>query len=149
MVIFNGREIGLMPRYDLYHEPVKNALIKDGWLITADPFTLEYKGLRVMVDLAAEKTLAAEKGEHKIAIEIKVFGSASPISELEKAIGQYGVYRSLLNRLEPERELFLAIAHDIYCDFFQQEAVREILADHHIRLIIFEPSTEEIVAWIN
>ena len=67
-----------MPRYDLYHEPVKRALVKDGWAITADPFTLEYKELRVL-------------------------------SELEKAIGQYGLYRSLLRRLEPERELFLAV----------------------------------------
>ncbi|MDM8529436.1 element excision factor XisH family protein [Anaerolineales bacterium HSG24] len=25
---------------DIIHEPVKNALIKDGWTITADPFTI-------------------------------------------------------------------------------------------------------------
>ncbi|MEZ4706261.1 MAG: element excision factor XisH family protein [Caldilineaceae bacterium] len=138
-----------MPRYDLYHEPVKRALIKDGWSITADPFTLEYKELRVLADLAAEKALAAEKQGRKIAIEIKVFGSASPISELEKAIGQYGLYRSLLKRLEPERELFLAVAQDVYVDFLQQAAVQEVLADHQMRLLIFEPVLEEIIAWIN
>lgn len=135
-----------MPRYDLYHEPDKRALRTDGWSITDDPFTLEYKELRVLADIAAERSLAAEKAGRKIAIEIKVFGTASPISELEKAIGQYGLYRSLLNRLEPERELFLAVAHDIFLDFLQQEAVQEILSDHHIRLMVFEPSTEEIVA---
>lgn len=48
-----------MARYDLYHEPVKQALIKDGWAITHDPFTLEYKELRVQADLGAEKALAA------------------------------------------------------------------------------------------
>lgn len=26
---------------DAIHEPVKNALIKDGWTITADPYTLK------------------------------------------------------------------------------------------------------------
>ena len=36
---------------------VKNALVKDGWVITDDPFTLEYKGLRVYADLGAEKLL--------------------------------------------------------------------------------------------
>ena len=27
------------------HNEFKNALVKDGWVITDDPFTLEYKGL--------------------------------------------------------------------------------------------------------
>ncbi len=137
-----------MSRYDLYHEPVKQALIKDQWLITNDPFTLVYKEFRVQADLGAEKTLAAEKAGRKIAVEIKVFGSQSPISELEKAIGQYGVYRLILNRIDPQRELFLAIAHDVYLDFFQQEAVKEILAEFQIRLFVFDPTTAEIVAWI-
>ena len=44
-----------MARYDLYHEPVKRALIKDQWNITNDPFTLEYKEFRVEADLGAEK----------------------------------------------------------------------------------------------
>ena len=59
------------------------------------------------------------------------------------------IYRSLLKRLEPERELFLAVAQDVYLDFLQQAAVQEVLADHQMRLMIFEPSREEIVAWIN
>jgi hypothetical protein len=37
-----------MARYDLYHEPVKRALVKDGWAITADPFSLSYKEIRVL-----------------------------------------------------------------------------------------------------
>jgi XisH protein len=28
-----------MPAKDIYHDAVKNALIKDGWTITADPNT--------------------------------------------------------------------------------------------------------------
>ncbi|MFN7462557.1 MAG: element excision factor XisH family protein, partial [Pseudanabaena sp.] len=27
-----------MPAKDVYHDAVKNALIKDGWVITADPY---------------------------------------------------------------------------------------------------------------
>ncbi|MCP5029653.1 MAG: fatty-acid synthase, partial [Actinomycetia bacterium] len=29
-----------MPAKDLYHDVVKNALVKDGWEITHDPLTL-------------------------------------------------------------------------------------------------------------
>ena len=49
-----------MPQFDLYHEPVKQALIKDGWTITDDPFTIEYKGLRLYADLGAEKPIAQD-----------------------------------------------------------------------------------------
>ena len=31
-----------MPAKDLYHEAVKNALIKDGWTITADLYPIEF-----------------------------------------------------------------------------------------------------------
>ncbi len=80
-----------MPRYELYHEPVKQPLVKDGWLITDDPFLIEYKGMRLYADLGADKPIAAEKADERIVVEIKVFGSASPVSELQKAVGQYGI----------------------------------------------------------
>jgi hypothetical protein len=138
-----------MPRYDLYHEPVKHALIKDGWTITDDPFIIEYKGLRLYADLGAEKPIAAEKLGRKIVVEIKVFGSPSPVTELERAVGQYGIYRTFLERVSPERELFLAIAQDVYEDFFLQPAVQDIVAAHEMHLLVFEPATEEIVQWIS
>ena len=138
-----------MPRYDLYHNTVKNALVKDGWIITDDPFVIEFKGLRLYADLGAEKLLAASKQEHKIVIEIKVFNSPSLITELEKSVGQYSIYRIFLKRVNPERKLYLAIAQDIYQDFFQRPAIQEITVDQQINLIIFDPNLEEIIQWIN
>jgi hypothetical protein len=50
-----------MPARDIYHNSVKNALIKDGWTITHDPYTLTF-GLRdVFVDIGAERMLALSK----------------------------------------------------------------------------------------
>ncbi|MDM8522351.1 element excision factor XisH family protein [Desulfococcaceae bacterium HSG8] len=138
-----------MPRYDLYHEEVRHALEKDGWSITADPFVIEYKGLRLYADLGAEKVIAAEKENRKIVVEIKVFGTPSPVSELEKAIGQYGIYRTLIRRVSPEYSLWLAAPDDVYEDFFLRPAIREITADHSISMLVFNPETEEIVRWIN
>ena len=60
-----------MPQYDLYHNEVKNALSKAGWTITDDPYTLDYKGLRLYADLGAEKLLAAEKEEKKLLLRLK------------------------------------------------------------------------------
>jgi hypothetical protein len=33
-----------MPRKDNIHEAIKNALIKDGWTIIADPLIIAYDG---------------------------------------------------------------------------------------------------------
>jgi hypothetical protein len=113
-----------MPQYDLYHEPVKHALIKDGWIITDDPYVIEFKGLRLYADLGAERLIAAERIERKIAVEIKVFGGFSPVTDLERAVGQYSIYRTLLKRIDPKREVYLAIAQDVYQDFFQRPAIQ-------------------------
>jgi hypothetical protein len=58
---------------DLYHETVKIALAKEGWLITHDPLYLAdlNVGIDYEIDLGAEKLIVAEKGLEKIAIEVK------------------------------------------------------------------------------
>ncbi|MFM8006205.1 MAG: element excision factor XisH family protein, partial [Dolichospermum sp.] len=126
-----------MPQYDLYHNQVKNALTKDGWVITDDPFILEYKGLRLYADLGAEKLFAAQKMQQKIVIEIKVFNSPSLISELEKTLGQYNIYVSLIKRINPERKLYLAIPEAVYQDFFLKPAIQEGLLKTLISITIF------------
>ena len=138
-----------MPRRDIYHDAVRNALAKDGWTITDDPYVITYKGLRLYAELGAEKPIAAQKLEQKIVVEVKVFGTPSPVTELERAIGQYSIYRTLLARISPERALWLAVAQDIYEDFFRQPGVQDIVAAHTMRLLVFDPTREEIVEWIS
>ena len=69
-----------MSAKDAFHTVVKTALDKDGWLITHDPYTLQAGTLELYVDLGAEKVIAAEKQEQKIAVEIKIFLSPSKIT---------------------------------------------------------------------
>ena len=47
-----------MPARDTYHMTVRNALVKDGWTITHDPFRLSWGGKDMYVDLGAERLLA-------------------------------------------------------------------------------------------
>ncbi len=45
-----------MPARDIYHEPAKNAMIKDGWTITHEPFRVRLaRGKNLFVDLGAER----------------------------------------------------------------------------------------------
>ena len=86
-----------MPAKDFYHEAVKNALIKDGWVILADPYRIKYKDAELFADLAVERPLAAEQNGRKIVVEIKSFLSPSPMRDFELALGQYILYRNLIN----------------------------------------------------
>lgn len=140
-----------MSRKDTYHDSVKRALLKDGWQITHDPLPITYAGTSVSTDLGAEKATALDGvriAVEIIAVEIKDFDGRSLISEFEKALGQYRLYRALLKRNEPDRVVFLAVREDIYNTFFQLPAIQVVASDDDIRIIVFDETREEIVQWI-
>jgi len=89
-----------MPRKNIYHDVAKNALMKDGWTITADPLILSFGTHTLYVDLGAQRMIAAEKAERRIAVEVKSFLKQSEIDNLENALGQYVLYRMILARDE-------------------------------------------------
>ena len=70
-----------MPAKDVYHDAVKNALIKDGWTITADPYPIKYEEVKFFADLAGEKNISATREGKQIVIEIKSFLGRSPMRE--------------------------------------------------------------------
>ena len=76
-----------MSKRDFFHEAVCDALGKDGWAITDDPLKIEWGGATIKIDLGAERLIAAERGNEKIAVEIKSFLSPSPLSEFHTALG--------------------------------------------------------------
>jgi hypothetical protein len=130
-------------------ETWRRALENDGWTITHDPLSLPWGDTGVQIDLGAERLIAAEKGAHKIAVEIKGFLGRSRVDDLENALGQLRLYRYLLHQRQPERELFLAAPQDVYDSFISRPYVAEFLKTEGVQLLVFEPNTEEIVAWIN
>jgi len=62
-----------MSAKDVFHEVVKRALQKDGWQITDDPLSISVGSVKMSIDLAAEKLIAAEREGQKIAVEVKSF----------------------------------------------------------------------------
>ena len=137
-----------MPALDHYHEPVRNALTKDGWTITDDPLTLELDERKLYADFGAERLLAAERGTEKIAVEIKTFRSPSPIADLEQAIGQYSLYEDILQLLDAERALYLAIPEEAFTQIFSERIGQLALEKRIKRAFVFHPTREEIVQWL-
>jgi hypothetical protein len=139
-----------MPAKDVYHEAVKNALIKDGWTITADPYPLEYEDVELYPDLAVEKVISEEQKQRKIIIEIKSFISSSLMKDFELALGQYILYRDLIQLAQDEyQEIYLAIKDEIYDTFFQRKSIKAVVKLNQVALLVINTDKEEIVQWIN
>ncbi|MEB3311023.1 MAG: XisH family protein [Snowella sp.] len=138
-----------MPAKDLYHEAIKNALVKDGWVIVADPYRIKYKDAELFADLAVEKPIAAERTGIRIIVEIKSFLSPSPMKDFEIALGQYILYRNLINLTEPDYQIYLAIKDSVYVNFFQRDSIQDIVKINQLLLIIVDTEKEEILQWKN
>lgn len=137
-----------MPAKDMYHDTVKRALVKDGWVITHDPLPLKWGRKDMYVDLGAEKLLLAEKSDQKIAVEVKSFVGPSEIEDLKNALGSYLLYADVLGQTEPQRALYLAIRKAVYYDLFEEPIGQMLLQHHHIRILVFDQHHEEVVQWI-
>jgi hypothetical protein len=136
-----------MPAKDKVHQQVVSAMKKDGWTITHDPFKVRWKTRKLLVDLGAEKLIAAQKGTDKIAVEIKSFIGASDLEDLYQAIGQFILYRKALRKADPERTLFLAIDVRVYKQMFDDPEGESLRTEEGINLLVFDQGTEEIVLW--
>ncbi|MDM8516507.1 element excision factor XisH family protein [Desulfobacterales bacterium HSG16] len=136
-----------MTAKDIFHDTVKNALEKEEWKITDDPFFIRSLEIGFYIDLAAEKIIGAEKGEQKIAVEIKSFIASSTTSEFHRAVGQFMNYRLALQNQEPDRTLFLAVPKDTYETFFKIPFVRLAVKEYQIRIAVYDPEKEVIVKW--
>ena len=135
---------------DAFYQQFKNALVKDGWIITGDPLTIPIsESIKVQIDLAADNAIAAERDNDKIAVEIKSFISGSDISEFHTALGQYLNYCQALELNEPDRIVYLAVPDETYKDFFQLPFIQIAVQRYKVKLIVYDPKQEEIRQWIS
>ncbi len=135
-----------MSRRDTYHYVVKDALIREGWTITHDPYTFDTDP-QISTDLGAERLIAAEKGYQRIVVEVKSFLQESQVVELEKALGQYGLYRRFLAQEDPDSELYLAVPVHAFEDIFRRQVGREAVEEFHLQLLVYSLSEKESLLW--
>lgn len=136
-----------MAAKDIFHDAVKQALLKEHWIITADPMKIKIEGVKLEIDLAAEKVFAAEKAGRKIAVEVKSFLNPSAITDFHSALGQFLNYRLALQMTESDRILYLAIPYETFESFFQERFTQEAVKLYQVKLLIYEPQQEVIIEW--
>lgn len=137
-----------MPAKDLYHDVVKEALQKEGWAITHDPYFIRLGKRRGYIDLAAEM-IGAERGREKIAVEIKSFSTTSDVDAFEDALGQFLIYKTALEYKEVNRVLYLAMPIDFYKSLFDDLFFVEILQKYQVKVIVYNYINTTIEQWIN
>ncbi len=138
-----------MPARNIHHDAVVHALKADGWTITDDPLRVPFGGRNLFVDLAAERvTIAAERGNDRIAVEVQSFLSPSPMSDLEHALGQYSLYRLAMTDAEPDRELFLGVSDRVYEQLFADRFGQLIIEKMQVKVLVFDETAQRVVEWI-
>lgn len=137
-----------MANKDRFHEVVKIALEKEDWRITDDPFQVPAGKRKVKIDLGAERLLGAEKDGEKIAVEIKSFLRESAVYDFYGALGQFRFYYHALRQFEPDRVLYLAVAKDVFDDFFEESFVMEVIILENVKMLVFSVKEEKIIKWI-
>ena len=88
--------------------------------------------------------MAAEKAGRRIAVETKGFLGESAMADLEQALGQFILYRTIMDKQEPDRHLFLAIPEDAVA-IFEEPVGRLVTESQSVNVIVFDIRTEEII----
>lgn len=138
-----------MSAKDIFHDIVKAALQKDGWIVNKDPLYLRLGDDQIRIDLGAERLIIAEREKEQIAVEVKSFLAPSALTEFHAALGQFLNYRAVLQVKQPHRKLYLAVSVDIYQSFFRRDLPQLSIQLYELKIIIFDPVAEVIVQWIN
>jgi len=132
-----------MPKKDKLHEAVLRALRKAGWSLVKDQLSIKFNDRTLYIDLVVEK------GGQQIVVEVKG-DSLIEMSDLERALGQFVVYRHLLSRDQPGVPLFLAVPEDAYEFSFGASRTDGLALQTALDLnfLVFDSQKEEIIRWI-
>ena len=132
---------------DKIHQPVKNALIKDGWTITAEPYSIAIEEDYLFADMSAERATVDNRVQ-MIVVEVKTFGERSLIHALEEALGQYRIYRQYLAEALPDCKVYLAVSEQAYDLLEKRPTFRFLMRRKEFALIVVDIDKEEIKQWI-
>jgi XisH protein len=136
---------------DIIHNAIRNALIKDGWAITRDPFTVDLFDDETFfdIDLSAERQVRPDDElESIIAIEIKSFISGSVLNAFHEALGQFLNYQAALLEREMDIEIYLAVSEVGWEKLNAIKFIQRRIQQYHLKFIIVDIQSESVEQWI-
>ncbi|MEO8396955.1 MAG: element excision factor XisH family protein [Chloroflexota bacterium] len=134
-----------MPAKDRYHNAVAHALIKSGWSITSEQVFVKFYERHLWIDIQAERI----ENQENILFEVKGFQNlSSPVEYLETVIGQYLLYQAVLEDLEINIPLYLAVPAAAYQGILSEEIGKVAIRKAAVKMLVFDPVSEEVLEWI-
>lgn len=127
-----------MPSKDSTHEAVVQSLIKDGWTIADEQVGLRVDKRRLWIDIQASKEIS----NITMLVEVKGFVDKSQIDYLHSPIGQYVIYRAVIEATSLGQPLYMAIPLDAYEGIFSEEIGQIIIQKIGLKLIVFDVEKE-------
>jgi hypothetical protein len=97
-----------MPAIDKFQPKVIRAVEKAGWGVSETPYMLQADRRLLFVDLQIMR-VNEDRETQIVILEIKGFDRPSAVRTLEEAVGQYVIYRALLDEIGVLHPLYLAV----------------------------------------
>lgn len=137
-----------MPAQDQHHAIVVRSLTKTGWVVLREQFTVaigDVEVRRMYIDLQVQ----SRTSQKIVLMEIKAF-EASPVHRFMELVGQYTVYRAVLDHLDINMPLYVAIPERDYQIILQHILGQKVIGalKAPIPFVTYDPDTEEIIRWI-
>ena len=139
-----------MPAKDRHHDTVVRCLIKAGWSIIKEQYSVAVAEnddviRRLFIDIAAQS-----ESEQVALIEVKSL-EPSAVHVFMELVGQYAVYRTALDFIGDTTPLYVAISVADYEIMIEQPLGQRVIRDRlrePIPFVVYDPIGEEIVRWI-
>lgn len=137
---------------DKIHKIVVKALQNEGWTITQDPLYVEYDADEnaFEIDLGAEKLIAAERNNKRIAVEIKTF-AGSIGHQFHGTLGQFLDYKAALANSpnDKDRMLYIALPEEAYNKINSIQFFRNRIIQYGLKFISIDLENKIIIEWIS
>lgn len=135
-----------MPALDFCHPQVVRALQKDGWDVRSKSLRVETHERLVVIDIRASRQVNGGQQQVMVA-EVKCFQNPDDSTrELYTGLGQYMVYRAILEEKNMNIPLYLAIPITAYETLFDS-IIQRVIRGSEIKLLVVDITEGKIVQW--
>jgi hypothetical protein len=137
-----------MAAVDKCHQQIVRALEKDGWTVAAQSPRFVVDSRLIIIDIQAERKSNGLKVPLMF-VEVKCLSDRSAATTaIYVALGQYIVYRALLQELNELSPLYLAVPKAEFEEIGDVSIMRAVL-DNSVRMVIVDLDEERIERWID
>ena len=126
---------------------IANALAKDGWTISHEPFLPPPLVHGDIENSVVERAILACRGGEKIALIPLEIDDSSDLDSVYEAIGGHALLRSLMTRSESDRLVYIAVSKEGASVILCRPSIMKALGDLQMPFVICDREKRRILRW--